>query len=229
MGGFPRESQLSRGAGALLAILLAVQSSVASAAPAERRHPEPAPATPSPRLVGYLKPLDASLLLADALLPGAPRAYRAGIHEGIDFPAAYGAPVVAARAGTIARIDRDYADWSVGERAGALSDAVGRGATPALTLDRSRGRQVWIDHGDGAVTRYAHLGSVADLRVGERIAAGDVIGTVGSSGLPEGGPHLHFEIRVGDGYLGEGLPAEEVAYVVARAFSPEHSRRECDR
>lgn len=42
---------------------------------------------------------------------------------------------------------------------------------------------MWIDHGDGIVTRDAHLESVADLGVGDRLEAGAVVGAVGASGL----------------------------------------------
>ena len=175
---------------------------------------------PMPRLVGYALPVAEPLVLEPWLLPGAPRAYRGGVHEGIDFSAPYGMPVHAARAGVIVRIDTDYVEWSVQERAVALAAAALAGWTPPDVLDRLRGRQVWIDHGDSVVTRYAHLSKVAALHVGDRVAAGDLVGNVGASGFPEGGPHLHFEIRVGDGYLGEDLSPEEVRYVVARAFTP---------
>jgi len=68
------------------------------------------------------------------------------------------------------------------------------------------------------VTRYAHLETVADLQVGETVTRGQVIGTVGSSGFEEGGPHLHFEIRVGGDYLGDWLEGDELVRVIARAF-----------
>lgn len=151
------------------------------------------------------------------LLPEAARDYRAGIHEGIDFPADAGTPVVAAADGRIVRADRAFTDWTAEERAAALRQAIELGRTPESTLDRIRGRQVWIDHGGGLVTRYVHLQSVA-VSVGEHVPAGAVIGTVGSSGLPEGGPHLHFEIRIGDSYLGDGLTPTELARALREAF-----------
>jgi len=151
-------------------------------------------------------------------LPNSPRDYRAGYHEGIDFPAKAGTPVLAAKSGTIARIDSDFKDWTPAEEQSAFDDAVALGHTPAATLDRIRGRQVWIDHGGGIVTRYAHLSAVAPLRVGDVVAQGEVIGAVGSSGYPEGGPHLHFEIRVGDDFYGDGLPLTELRYALSVAF-----------
>jgi hypothetical protein len=54
---------------------------------------------------------------------------------------------------------------------------------------------VYVQHADGTVTRYYHLkkNSVC-VTNGQEVAAGDVVGMVGSSG-PSSGPHLHFEVR----------------------------------
>ena len=54
------------------------------------------------------------------------------------------------------------------------------------------GNVVWIDHGGGVLTVYAHLSSV-DVRTGQRVGARDVIGRSGSSGNASGA-HLHFEV-----------------------------------
>ena len=166
-----------------------------------------------------------SLPIADAaiptdpdLLPGAPRDYRAGVHEGIDFPAPSGAPVLAVADGTIVRIDRDFLDWTREVREMALFESVTLGYTPTATLDRIRGRQVWIDHGRGVVTRYAHLSEVAAFAVGARVERGAIVGAVGSSGYPEGGPHLHLEVRIDDDYLGDGLAGDALIAAIARAF-----------
>jgi len=153
-----------------------------------------------------------------ALLPEATRDYRAGVHEGIDFAVAAGTPVLAAADGEVIRADRTFTDWSTEERTAALAEAVTLSRTPARTLDLIRGRQVWVDHGRGIVTRYAHLESVGRVAVGDRVRAGEVIGAVGSSGLPEGGPHLHFEIRIADSYLGDGLTPAQLARALREAL-----------
>jgi murein DD-endopeptidase MepM/ murein hydrolase activator NlpD len=173
------------------------------------------------RLVsGLAIPIGGDALPTDPeLLPNAPREFRAGWHEGIDFPAPPGTEVHAVAAGTIIRIDRDFVDWSREQRDAALYEAVQLGYTPSATLDLIRGRQVWIDHGGGVVSRYAHLSAVADLMVDAVVTRGQVVGLVGSSGYPEGGPHLHLEIRVGTSYLGDGLSGDALSAAVGAAFA----------
>jgi murein DD-endopeptidase MepM/ murein hydrolase activator NlpD len=173
----------------------------------------------SPVVRGLLIPVEgAEIPTSPDLLPNSPREYRAGWHEGIDFPADRGTPVRAAASGTVIRVDRDFVDWDPESSTAALEAALALGYTPEGTLDRIRGRQVWIDHGRQIVTRYAHLGSVADLQVGESVQQGRMIGAVGSSGYEEGGPHLHFEIRVRDDYLGDWLEGDALTRAVTRAF-----------
>ena len=173
----------------------------------------------SPVVRGLLIPVDgAEIPTAPELLPNSPREYRAGWHEGIDFPADRGTPVRAAAAGTVVRVDLDFVDWDPAALNAALDASIALGYTPDETLDRIRGRQVWIDHGRRIVTRYAHLDAVADLRVGESVTRGQVLGTVGSSGFEEGGPHLHFEVRVGDDYLGDYLEGDELVRAITRSF-----------
>ena len=161
---------------------------------------------------------DATLPADPELLPNAPREFRGGWHEGIDFAAASGTEVGAVAAGTIVRIDHGFVEWSDAEKEAALADAILRGYTPSATLDRIRGRQVWVDHGRGVISRYAHLEGVADLALGAAAEPGQVIGFVGSSGYPEGGPHLHLEIRMGTSYLGDGLSGEALLAAIAAAF-----------
>jgi murein DD-endopeptidase MepM/ murein hydrolase activator NlpD len=173
----------------------------------------------SPVVRGLLIPIEGAALPAEPeLLPNSAREYRAGWHEGIDFPADRGTPVRAAAAGTVVRVDREFIDWDAETLNAALEAAIGLGYTPDETLDRIRGRQVWIAHGRQIVTRYAHLDAVADLYVGETVTRGQVVGTVGSSGFEEGGPHLHFEVRVGDDYLGDWLEGDALVRAITRSF-----------
>jgi murein DD-endopeptidase MepM/ murein hydrolase activator NlpD len=210
-----------------------VQTARPSAMPNVRHTPIPAESTPvSPdvgsrvarsyvRLWGmFASPIEGGDIPDDPeLLPGAPRDYRAGIHEGIDFPAPTGTPVVAAASGIVARVDQSFLDWDREQQDVALDEALTLGYTPAATLDRIRGRQVWIDHGRGVITRYAHLSAVEpSLSVGQKVEAGTLIGEVGSSGYPQGGPHLHFEVRLGDDFYGDGLEGDALVRAVSRLF-----------
>ncbi len=69
------------------------------------------------------------------------------------------------------------------------------------------GNYVWIDHGGGKATIYAHL-SYNTIYVGQYVSAGEVIGYGGSTGYSTG-PHLHFECR----YYGERYdPRTELGY-----------------
>ncbi len=147
-------------------------------------------------------------------LPGADRAYRNhGVHEGLDFYQWASCttvdeltPILAAKAGVVIRADLDYvditpADWARFEAANWEGEAI---------LDELRGRQVWIDHGRGVVTRYAHLSAIAQgIGVGVEVEPGQIIGYPGESGqrevyTDENDVHLHFEIRIADGWLGQG-------------------------
>lgn len=58
------------------------------------------------------------------------------------------------------------------------------------------GNLVVLDHGNGETTRYGHM-SAFDVRKGDVVTQGQVIGRVGSTGRSTGA-HLHFEIRLGD-------------------------------
>src|SRR5205809_979716 len=127
-------------------------------------------------------------------------------------------PVAAAKAGKIIRIDSDYTEWSVEEQINGEDAGFRLGYTPETILDKLRGRQIWIDHGYGIVTRYAHLSSVELFSVGSIVEQGTIIGHVGNSGT-KAGPHLHIEIRVGEGYLGDGLSGAELLRVLRHAFS----------
>ncbi len=82
----------------------------------------------------------------------------------------------------------------------------------SCTLNSNRWNAVYVRHADGSVAWYGHLkrGSVTSRAVGATVAAGEYLGTVGSSGNSTG-PHLHFELYDGgqltDPYAGSCNPA----------------------
>jgi murein DD-endopeptidase MepM/ murein hydrolase activator NlpD len=203
---------------------------------------EPPADLPSPKVVprnpagaGFIFPIEGACLPnVDKLMPNAPREYRAGIHEGVDFYAGYncatvaeGTPVKAAKAGTVVRADHAFVEMNADQLQALLDRSLAQGFTDAEGLDRFRGRQVWVDHGGGVVTRYCHLSAIpAAIREGTQVNAGDQVGYVGESGTPEAvtAPgteiHLHFELRVGESFLGAGLPPDQVRQLYQQAFSP---------
>ena len=70
------------------------------------------------------------------------------------------------------------------------------------------GKNVVLDHGNGVESRYAHLKKI-DVKLGQRVERGQVIGLVGSTGRSTG-PHLHYEVLV------EGKPVDPRSFL-ARA------------
>ena len=87
-------------------------------------------------------------------------------HSGLDFTGAIGVPIYSTAPGVIS---------FTGVRSGY-------------------GETIEIDHGRGFKTRYAHLSAIG-VRVGERVALGQRIGGMGSTGRSTG-PHLHYEVWV---------------------------------
>jgi murein DD-endopeptidase MepM/ murein hydrolase activator NlpD len=188
-------------------------------------------------LTGFIIPIDGACLSEfQGHLPSSPREYRNGTHEGFDFygfascrTIDTGTAVLAAKDGTVVRIDQIYREITLAQFEEATDPSVAT-LNPDLReqfLDRLRGRQVWIDHGTGVVTRYAHLSAVAaGLQVGDAVRAGRVVGFVGESGqlesitAPGTDWHLHFEIRIAETYLGEGLvpPLARALYVESFGF-----------
>jgi murein DD-endopeptidase MepM/ murein hydrolase activator NlpD len=183
----------------------------------------------------FIYPLrGACLPKSDTLMPNARRDYRSGIHEGVDFynsdnctTIAKGTPVLAAKDGTVIRADKDYHPLTQAELAAADKRIADGHANDPDILDLFRGRQVWIDHGHGIVTRYAHLLGIADgVEPGAPVAQGEVVGYVGDSGTPESlsAPdteiHLHWELRAGDDFLGKGLAPDDVRAMYTALFEP---------
>jgi murein DD-endopeptidase MepM/ murein hydrolase activator NlpD len=60
--------------------------------------------------------------------------------------------------------------------------------------DGGYGNMVEIDHGRGLATRYGHLSEI-DVKVGQHLRVGELIGRIGSTGRSTG-PHLHYETRI---------------------------------
>lgn len=78
-------------------------------------------------------------------------------------------------------------------RRGSDVKATAGGTVKTQNYDKSNGRYVIIDHGNGFKTKYGHLKKILVQR-GDTVARGQVIGLVGSSGRSTG-PHVHYEIR----------------------------------
>jgi len=190
----------------------------------------PVSPSPTPVLTGFHMPIAGSCLpKSDKLMPNAPREYRKGTHEGIDFYNSdsctfvnKGTRALAAKAGRVIRADRTYVDVNKKQVDAFLANP----DTPE-SLDQFRGRQVWIDHGGGVVTRYCHLNGVATgFEVGSQVQAGQLVGFVGESGTPSSVTkpgsqfHLHFELRVGDSFLGKALPPKSVRALYTTLFKP---------
>ena len=199
----------------------------------------PATATPEPLDLtvfrGFVYPIKGGCLPdGDRLMPNAPREYRGGIHEGVDFydydnctKIGKGTAIIAAKDGIVIRADHNYHALTLAELSAADKRITEGHANDPDVLDLFRGRQVWIDHGKGIVTRYAHTSDVAaSINVGDHVKQGDVIAFVGDSGTPESisdpglEEHLHFELRTGETFLGKSLPAGDVRALYTRLFTP---------
>jgi len=89
---------------------------------------------------------------------------RPAFHSGLDFPGAFYTPIMATAPGVVS---------FTGVRSGY-------------------GNTIEIDHGGGFKTRYAHLQGIS-VRVGQRVAIGQRVGAMGSTGRSTG-PHLHYEV-----------------------------------
>ncbi len=115
---------------------------------------------------GWTNPVGGKYKITSGFGPRkAPTAGASTNHQGIDLAAPIGTPILAAKAGTVT-ISKD-------ERTGY-------------------GKWIEIKHDDGTKTRYGHLNSRA-VQVGAKVAAGQEIGKMGSTGTSTGS-HLHFEV-----------------------------------
>ncbi len=90
-------------------------------------------------------------------------------HEGMDFTAPIGTEIYATGDGKVKRVIRSHGGY---------------------------GNHIEIDHGFGYCTLYAHMNDF-NVKTGQKVNRGDVIGFVGNSGKSTG-PHLHYEVRIKD-------------------------------
>lgn len=94
-------------------------------------------------------------------------------HNGVDYDAPIGSPIVAAGDGTV----------------------------ELISSQKGYGKYVRIRHQGGYSTTYAHLsGEAKGLKIGQHVKQGEVIAYVGSTGYSTG-PHLYYELKVGDHYV----------------------------
>lgn len=112
------------------------------------------------------------------------------MHSGLDFRGPIGAPIYAAAKGTVS---------FVGQKSGY-------------------GNVVEVSHGNGLVTRYAHMSRFA-AKPGQKVGAGAVIGAIGNTGRSTG-PHLHFEVRHHDRALNPRLFLERAPDVLEEIRRP---------
>lgn len=129
---------------------------------------DPAPAAAeAPRLI--VEPLRGEVLTAFSMeeLVYNPALGDWRTHDGVDIAAPVGTAVLAACAGTVLSVEED----------------------PLL------GTTVVLDHGDGYQTTYANLADKPDAAAGDKVNAGEAIGTVGTTAAAEdAAPHLHFAV-----------------------------------
>lgn len=91
-------------------------------------------------------------------------------HRGVDYAGAYGSPVIAPAAGRVSLVGRESQGFKI------------------------HGNVVGIDHGQGVASILMHLSRI-DVKEGDFVQAGQVIGTLGSTGASTG-PHLHWGLYV---------------------------------
>jgi murein DD-endopeptidase MepM/ murein hydrolase activator NlpD len=107
-----------------------------------------------------------------------PLTHGRGIHQGVDIAAAPGQPVRASADGVVVQ-------------AGLIGGL---------------GQAVYVAHGFGLTTRYGHMSRI-EVRPGQRVKRGDIVGRVGNTGRSTG-YHLHYEVRV------DGDPVNPLAYIL---------------
>jgi murein DD-endopeptidase MepM/ murein hydrolase activator NlpD len=94
---------------------------------------------------------------------------------------------------------------------GAPIVAPAAGRVISVSNEPGYGNTFQIDHGNGIVTKFAHCSRIV-VHVGQQVTRGQLIATVGNTGLATG-PHLHYEVHV------NGQPVDPLKYVLPEKVS----------
>jgi murein DD-endopeptidase MepM/ murein hydrolase activator NlpD len=161
--------------------------------------------------IAFVSPLDGYPRVATSGL-GEPRDNGKRLHRGIDFASEHGEPVRSVAAGEVTFAG---VDWE--RRAHIALDPWGAAIVHQRHMG-PRGLFVVIDHGSGVTSLYAHLASY-DVKVGDRVNAGQRIGEVGRTGIRKSRAHLHF------GLFQHGEVLDPLDHLAAYVFPPALTRR----
>jgi murein DD-endopeptidase MepM/ murein hydrolase activator NlpD len=85
----------------------------------------------------------------------------------------------------------DMSTW----RSGDPIHVAANGQVVTVAYDMGYGNNVIVKHKHGIYTRYAHMNTIRVTK-GQFVSQGDVIGTIGNTGVTTG-PHLHYEVHIG--------------------------------
>jgi murein DD-endopeptidase MepM/ murein hydrolase activator NlpD len=99
-----------------------------------------------------------------------------------------------------------HAGLDISTRTGTPIVAPAAGVVTFAGREAGYGKMLVVNHGHGLVTRYGHLNSFG-VKVGQKVARGQKLGTVGSTGRSSG-PHLHYEV------LMSGVPTNPRYYIL---------------
>ena len=103
---------------------------------------------------------------------------------------------------------RGHTGIDIANKVGTGIYAAESGVVTFASYGGGYGNYIDIDHGNGYLTRYAHLSSFG-VSVGKRVSRGQLIAYMGNTGRSTG-PHLHFEVRTGGRW---GTPHNPISYL----------------